>query len=137
MPGLSLVSSQPAAIVRGEILGIQVTDAGHGLEPLFFLRHPHVLNPSPLTSWEPPTKTLSFAEAPGDFQIALERRMPDESHGRLEQSISLPLNAEAPTGKSVDSPSTAPHSSRSAAALRFGPRQAGSEGSSVTGRATR
>jgi FkbM family methyltransferase len=103
MPGLSLIPSQPAAIVLGQFLEIQVTDTGPGLETRFFFRHEHVLYPSPLTSWEPRTTLLFFPESPGDFQIAVEWRMPDGSHGWLEQSFSVTVGAKALTRRLLDS----------------------------------
>lgn len=108
MPSLSLIPSQPAAIELGQVVEVQVTGAGPGLETRFFLRHENVLYPSPFTPWEPRTSLRFFPEAPGDFQIAAEWRMPDGSHGWLEQSFAVTAGTKRPVGRTQDSSNDGP-----------------------------
>jgi FkbM family methyltransferase len=109
MPGLLLKPKQPASIELGQIIEIQVTDAEPDLETRYFIRHEHVLYPSPITPWGTQTTFQFYPEAPGYFQIAAEWRTPDGSHGWLEQSFSVTVGVKAIGRKhfnsSIDGPS--------------------------------
>ncbi len=108
MPGLSLIPNQPATIELGQIVEAQVTDAEPGLEIRFFIRHEHVLYPNPITPWGTQTTIQFYPEAPGDFQIAAEWRVPDGSHGWLEQPFVVTVGVKTLARKLFDSSTDGP-----------------------------